>query len=81
MQLKTAICSLLLILSACTQPTRTTAIKQFSRDEQVQIATERNIIADSTGEPLFDEKGHRVQFTMTPAVFDDWERMRLDLRN
>ncbi len=76
---KMVICSCLLLLTACSQPTRPVAIKQFTRSEQRQIAREHNIIADSGLHPLFDEKGNRIVFTITPAVEEDWERMRRGL--
>ncbi len=81
MPLKMVIYSGLLLLTACSQPDNSVAIKQFSRDEQTRIASERNTLVDSAGDrPLLDTNGHRVTFTMTPAVFDDWERMRRELR-
>jgi hypothetical protein len=76
------ICSCLLLLAACTNPpARPVAIKQWSRDEQIQIAKERNALADSNGTaPLFDRSGQQVTSTIAPAVFGDWERMRRELR-
>jgi hypothetical protein len=81
MLLKRVSYSICLLLAACSEvPQRCPATKQWSRQEQIEIATERNILADSPEHPLFDEKGKRIVFTVTPAVLDDWERMRRELK-
>lgn len=66
MQPRMVICSYLLLLAACTSPpSRPVAVKQWTREEQVQIAAEHNKLPpDSILRP----------------VLEDWERMRRELR-
>ena len=76
-----ASCSLIL-LAACSQPwpaPTPVAVKGWPRDEQVEIAKERNALADSNL-TCSDRSGKPLVFTLAPAVFDDWERMRRELR-
>lgn len=68
----------LILLAACSQAEPAgPAPKDWTRSEQVEIARERNIIA---GQQLFDSTGHQVNLAITPAVFEDWERMRAGLK-
>jgi hypothetical protein len=69
-------------LAACSCPSpSTTPVKSWSIPEQIQIAKERNLIADSEGDkPLFDASGNRIHFPMTAAVFQEWETLRREAR-
>ena len=73
-----AICSLIL-LAACTPPAPPAiAVKDWPRDEQIEIAREHDLLADSLLNCEID--GKPVGFPLAATVFDDWEMMRREIR-
>jgi hypothetical protein len=78
MRPRTAICSLIL-LTACNPAPQTIAVKDWPHDEQVEIAKERNTLSDGKFY-CSDQYGKPISFPIALAVFDDWEKMRREIK-
>lgn len=73
---------ILLVLTSCSTIENSynncPTTKTWTTKEQIEIAKERNAIA---GHPFIQDKTNTpVSLILTPVVFDDWERMRRELR-